>query len=229
VRTPRPVLAAAAAAALVLLPATGAAAHDDLASSAPAADSSVTDDPGVVTLDFTEALLTIGDTTDGFGLEIIDAEGLHHESGCVTVQDAQMSTPVALGGAGGYVVLWQVVSSDGHPTSGQYEFDYEPVSLDGAADGLTDSPVCGDAWAGAPDGTSTPTAAPATAAPESDAPATAAATADDDATSTPGPVGSVPTDLPWPVIVVISLVGLALIATLVVLVLRRQRGGGYGA
>ncbi|GAA2236686.1 copper resistance protein CopC [Herbiconiux moechotypicola] len=226
-------LSAAAAIGLAVVPATAALAHDDLASSSPAADSSITADPGVVTLDFTETLLTVGGTPDGgspdgFAIQVVDPEGMHYESGCVTVQDAQSSTPVALGDAGGYVVLWQVVSSDGHPTSGQFEFDYEPTTLDGAADGLTNAPVCGDAWAGDPDGTPTPTAAPATptetaAEPEATAsPTTDSAAGDPTGTAVPLVAGGA---LPWPVVVLVALVGAGLIASIIVLVLRRQRGG----
>ncbi|MDO9396675.1 MAG: copper resistance protein CopC, partial [Herbiconiux sp.] len=163
----------ALALAASLFPAASASAHDGLASSTPADGDTLTADPGSVALTFTDELLTVGGTTDGFAIQVTDPEGLHYESGCVTISGSDASTPIALGDAGGYVVQWQVVSSDGHPTSGQYEFDYEPASPDGR-EGLTQAPVCGDAWAGLPDGT--PTAAPtATPDPAASTPATAPA------------------------------------------------------
>ncbi|MGD8167800.1 copper resistance CopC family protein [Herbiconiux sp. P16] len=214
---------------LVIGSAGSASAHDALESSSPAAGDSLTTDPGLVTLGFSDELITIGDDTSGFAIQVVDSEGLHYESGCVAVQGSSIDAPIALGDAGGYVVLWQVVSSDGHPTSGQYEFDYEPSSLDGAHDGLTNSPACGEPWAGEPDGTPTPTpaAAPAPIATASTPVPTAASTDITlTATDAPGPA-SAPV-VPWPLAVLLGLVGLGVVAAIVVLVLRRNRGGGYG-
>ncbi|MCS5715267.1 copper resistance protein CopC [Herbiconiux sp. CPCC 205716] len=218
-------------------------AHDVLASAAPGDGDSITADPGSVVLGFSdELLLQPGGTTDGFAVQIVDSEGLHYESGCVTLDGTSVSAPIALGGAGGYQVLWQVVSSDGHPTSGQYGFDYEPPSLEGAHDGLTNAPTCGAPWAGEPDGTPVATtpatgsapvgAAPVEPAPATDAPADAEAPTTLQATETAGPVSGELQQpgalLPWPVIVLIVLAGLGAIAAIVVLTLRRSRGGGFG-
>ncbi|WP_440711208.1 copper resistance protein CopC [Herbiconiux sp. YIM B11900] len=223
-----------AAGALALAgPAASASAHDGLESSDPAADSSITTDPGAITLGYSDDLLALGSSTGGFALQVIDSEGLHYESGCVGLAGAQLSAPIALGDAGGYVVLWQVVSSDGHPTSGQYDFDYEPVSADGAAEGLTDAPVCGEAWAGAPDGTTpapTPVASPSASAglPTATADASAGADAPVSATQTAVPVTDDASSLPWPVVVLIVIAGLGALAAIVLLVIRRGRSGGYG-
>ena len=221
-------LAAAGVVALLVIGSAGAAsAHDALESSTPAAGDSLTTDPGLVTLNFSDDLITIGDDTSGFAVQVVDSEGLHYESGCVTVQGTSIDAPIALGLGGGYVVLWQVVSSDGHPTSGQYEFDYEPATRDGAHDGLTNSPACGEPWAGEPDGTPTPTAvAPAPVATASSPVPVATTDAVQAATDAPTPA-SAPA-VPWPVAVLLGVVGLGVIAAVVVLVLRRSRGGGYG-
>ncbi|WP_066040409.1 copper resistance CopC family protein [Herbiconiux solani] len=237
-RTPIALAATAVAALALLAPALAASAHDSLSGSTPAADASITADPGAVSLQFSDDLLAIGSDTNGFAVEVVDSEGMHYESGCVTIDGTSVSAPVALGDAGGYVVLWQVVSSDGHPTSGQYDFDYEPTDLFGAGEGLTSSPVCGDAWAGAPDGATTPAATPATAnlattTPATPAPDAAAADETTLATETAGPVtGDLQTPaegLPWPVVVLLALVGAGVLAAIVVLVIRRGRnGGGYG-
>ncbi|WP_291049311.1 copper resistance protein CopC [Herbiconiux sp.] len=224
----------AAGALVVAGPMLSVSAHDALDSSAPAADSSITADPGAVTLGFSEDLISLGSSTDGFAIQVVDPEGLHHESGCVSIAGAQVSAPIALGDAGGYVVLWQVVSSDGHPTSGQYQFDYEPTSLDGAADGLTDAPVCGEAWAGAPDGASpTPAASPSATstapAPLPTATADASGGADSPvaATQTAVPVTDNASSLPWPIVVLIVVAGLGALAAIVLLVIRRGRSGGF--
>lgn len=224
---------AVAAVGLTVLPAASASAHDDLVSSNPAADSSIADDPGVVTLAFSETLLAVGESTDGFAVQVVDPEGLHYESGCLALDGAQVTSPIALGDAGGYVVLWQVVSSDGHPTSGQFEFDYEPQSLANAADGLTQAPVCGGPWSGAPDGspTPTPTAAEPTPTATDDssvattAPSTAAAT-DPGADSGDPAAASAP--LPWYAIVLIAVAAAGALAVILVIAVRRGRGGGFG-
>nr|WP_228509078.1 copper resistance CopC family protein [Herbiconiux sp. VKM Ac-1786] len=209
-----------------------ASAHDSLASATPGDGDSITADPGSVVLGFTDELLVQpGGTTDGFAVQIVDSEGLHYESGCVTLDGSSVAAPIALGDAGGYQVLWQVVSSDGHPTSGQYGFDYEPASLEGAHDGLTNPPTCGAPWAGEPDG-ATPAAAAPTEAAATDAPAADEAPATLLATESAGPVSGelqqAGAMLPWPVIVLIVLVGVGVIAAVVVLTLRRSRGGGFG-
>jgi methionine-rich copper-binding protein CopC len=226
----RALAVAGASAALVLVPGAAASAHDDLVSSNPAADSSITDDPGNLTLEFSDALLTLGDTDDGFAVQVTDPEGMHHESGCLALDGSQVTTDIALGDGGAYVVQWQVVSSDGHPTSGQYEFDYEPQSPDNAADGLASAPVCGDPWAGAPD-EQAPVAS-STGSPTQTTTDDPVAPSGATATDTAGPVTDVADDtgagLPWPLVVVAALVGVGVIAAIIVLVVRRQRGGGYG-
>jgi methionine-rich copper-binding protein CopC len=223
----------ALALALALVPAAGASAHDALESSAPAAGESITTDPGTLSLTYSDTLMAIGETTDGFAVQVTDAEGMHYESGCVAIADSSVTTPIALGDAGGYTVTWQVVSSDGHPTSGQYEFDYSPATLDGAHDGLTDPAVCGEPWAGEPD--SAPADEPTTAAspaPVDEAgsaatPTPAAETSDSDSSS----ASAVDADLsaaalPGWAVVLIVLAGLGVLAAIVVLVLRRMRAGG---
>ncbi|MCS5723602.1 copper resistance protein CopC [Herbiconiux sp. CPCC 203407] len=225
-----PALATAAAFALALVPAAGASAHDALESSSPAAGESVTADPGTLSLTYSDTLMAIGETTDGFAVQVTDAEGMHYESGCVAIADSSVTTPIALGDAGGYTVTWQVVSSDGHPTSGQYEFDYSPATLEGAHDGLTDPAVCGEPWAGEPDGAGAPAGEPASEVPS--APAAEAGSA-----ATPSPAsdtaGAAAADLdvsaaalPGWAVVLIVLAGLGVLAAIVVLVLRRMRAGG---
>ncbi|MCS5734222.1 copper resistance CopC family protein [Herbiconiux daphne] len=226
-----------AATLAVVVPTGAASAHDDVVSSNPAADSSIDSDPGVVTLDFSEALYTSGQNPDGFAAQVIDSEGLHYESGCVAVDGAQLTAPVALGDAGAYVVVWRVASNDGHPTSGQFEFDYEPASLDGAHDGLTDAPVCGQAWAGEPDGAPTPTAAPAAPTPAATSTETTDSggttvqqtfTATETAAAVGGELQNPAAGLPVPVIVLLGVVGLGAIVAIVLIAVRRSRSGGYG-
>jgi hypothetical protein len=46
----------------------------------------------------------------------------------VSVLGATASTGAALGAAGEYTLLWQVVSGDGHPVSGEFGFTWEPAA-----------------------------------------------------------------------------------------------------
>ncbi len=134
---------------LALSTATPASAHDALETAAPAADSTVTETLSGVSLGFTEDLLVIGDDASGFAIQVTDEDDRHYESGCVTLDGPTAGTQIAPGPAGTYEVVWQVVSSDGHPTSGSYTFTYSPAEA-GPQSNHTIAPLCGDAWAGTP-------------------------------------------------------------------------------
>lgn len=161
----------AATIGLALGVATPASAHDSIVGTVPASGSTVTADPRTVSLTFSEPLLTLGGETSGFAVVVTDPAGLFYESGCMSVADTVASTKVALGVAGTYTVVWQVVSSDGHPTSGTYTFDYAPAADAIVNEGMTAAPACGEPWSGAmvtalatvpPVATSTPVPADAT-------------------------------------------------------------------
>ena len=84
-------------AALVLAGASSASAHDALESSTPAAGEVVTVDSTVVTLTYSDELLTLGGDTSAFAIQVTDASGAFHENGCVVVDGLVASTGVALG------------------------------------------------------------------------------------------------------------------------------------
>ncbi len=111
-----------------------------------------------------ETLLDLTGGADGFGLQVIDSNGRYYGDGCLAVADATLSTGASLGLAGEYTMIWQVVSEDGHPVSGELAFTWEPVDDSESTLGSLESPVCGEQ---AP--TAQPTADPthsATATPE---------------------------------------------------------------
>jgi methionine-rich copper-binding protein CopC len=130
-------LAGAASTAL----ATPAWAHDGLVSSTPAAGEVVTEVSGL-TLTFSEVLLDLGGGSNAFALRVSDVDENYYESGCITLDGSTVSSDAALGAAGEYEVLWQVVSSDGHPTSGSYSFDYQPSPGTPEASGSTSPASC---------------------------------------------------------------------------------------
>ena len=144
---------AAGAAALVLggalIPAGPASAHDRLVGSTPAADATVTAEPGTIALDFSEDLLSLDAQNSGFAIQVVNASGgTFHEDGCVTVDGTTATSRIALGTAGTYQVTWRAVSSDSHPIDGTYSFTYAPEGDTTGTPAVLAAPACGDAWAG---------------------------------------------------------------------------------
>ena len=124
--TPRPfarALAAAAAALLLttagLLVASPASAHDELTSTDPAADTSVETLPEQLTLTFSGELAADPGATE---LQVTDAEGTSLADGEPLVAGTVVTQPLAGAASGPITVLWKVVSSDGHPISGEFGF-----------------------------------------------------------------------------------------------------------
>lgn len=184
------------AAFLVLLSPLSASAHDALVSSSPAADSSVETLPSELTLTFSAKLIDGEGATE---LTVTDPAGQSVIDGTPTVEGAIVTQPLlGSGPAGEYHVVWKVVSSDGHPTSGEFSFTVTVGDEATPSDEPTTAP---------------PTAAPTTeqtAAPE--ATATTVPDAGDDAGAPSG----------W--IWVLAILVLAALALVVWLVLRRRRG-----
>lgn len=120
-RTALPALLAVLAAALLLLvPAEPAAAHDSLVSADPAADATVSALPAEITLTFSGALID-GDAATR--IEVTGPTGDTVTDGEPVVDGALVAQALRPGGpAGAYRVVWRVVSSDGHPVSGEYAF-----------------------------------------------------------------------------------------------------------
>lgn len=122
-------LAAALLAAFVFLFAwpQPAAAHDPLVESSPAADSTVETLPGELTLTFSAALIGGDGSTE---IVVTDAAGESVTDGAAELDGAMVTQPlVAEADAGQYEVLWKVVSSDGHPTSGEFAFTVTTSTL----------------------------------------------------------------------------------------------------
>lgn len=150
---------------LALASATPAAAHDSVLSSSPEPGSESAA-VSSVSLTFNDTLLDFGGANNAFAIQVIGPDGRYYSEGCVALDGSTVSVPAALGGPGEYEVLWQVVSSDGHPTSDSYTFDYAPDEATVAAAGMEAAPRCGDTVS------------------ESSAPTESAPTATDDSEST---------------------------------------------
>jgi methionine-rich copper-binding protein CopC len=118
----RALTAAAAALLLVaggLLTAAPANAHDELVSTDPAADSVLEALPDQLMLTFSGELATdVGATA----LQVTDAAGTSLADGAPVVEGTSVTQALAGAASGPITVLWKVVSSDGHPISGEYGF-----------------------------------------------------------------------------------------------------------
>ena len=185
------------AALLVLFSPLSASAHDALVSSSPAADESVETVPDVLTLTFSAKLIDGDGATE---VVVTDPSGAPVTDGDATVDGAIATQPLSGSGpAGVYHVIWKVVSSDGHPTSGEYSFTVT-VGDDAAA-------------------TDEPSAAPTTAAP------TAEQTAGPAVTSTPAPDAG-DSDGGSAAVWIVSILAVLVVAGVVVwIVMSRRRGG----
>ncbi|HKP06994.1 MAG TPA: copper resistance protein CopC [Microbacterium sp.] len=178
---------------VALAAASPAQAHDELLGSDPAADSSLDALPAQLTLTFSAE---IADDEGASVVEVTDAAGASLVAGMPAVHDNVLTQPLAGEASGAVTVLWKVVSSDGHPISGEFAFTV----------------------AGAPAPTPTPTE---TATPAPTETATPTETALPTPTVTSEPVsdeGS--TALPW---VIAGVLALALIGAVVYLLVSRSR------
>ncbi|MGP3535112.1 copper resistance protein CopC [Microbacterium sp. RD1] len=121
-----PRLVAAIAAAVLLafcavfagaLPAT---AHDQLLETDPADGAAVDALPAELTLTFSAELLSDG---GGNEVQVTAADGSALTDGPAVVDGTTLIQPLLASEASGAVsVLWRVVSSDGHPISGEFSF-----------------------------------------------------------------------------------------------------------
>lgn len=132
-------------AGLTLAVATPAQAHDELVSSYPEAGSTITGSPAEITLSFSGELIA---GMQSGAVEVITPDGQNiatdapSEDGTSITQHLAQNPPAGL-----FTVRWKVVSSDGHPISGEYTYTVAPT------DAVPSSPAA------------TPSTAPQTPAP----------------------------------------------------------------
>ncbi|WP_395245650.1 copper resistance protein CopC [Agromyces sp. MMS24-K17] len=139
-----PVLVVAAA-FLAVAPAGPASAHNSIVGTSPAADATVTEQPGEVSVTTSDVLIEIG---GGNSIDVIGPDGRHYATDCASVDTTVAWAPMALGEAGEYTVEWRVVSADGHPISGEFAFAWAPAEGQELAEG-TAEPACADLATGA--------------------------------------------------------------------------------
>ncbi|MGN7967215.1 copper resistance protein CopC [Microbacterium sp. 22179] len=191
--------AALLAAFLVLFAPLSASAHDALTASSPEADSTVDVLPAEITLTFSADLITGEGATE---VQVTDAAGSPVTDGAAVTEGPTVTQPlVAEATAGAYHVVWKVVSSDGHPTSGEYFFTVTNSTLPTTEP--TPAPTESSSSSFAPAPTATPTATPTL-------------TADDPADTASSPAWI------W-ILVVLGILVIAAGITLAVILSRRRR------
>jgi methionine-rich copper-binding protein CopC len=99
--------------------ASPAFAHDELVASDPAADSTVAELPAELTLTFSGVLI---DEAGVNAVSATDAAGTELADGTPQLDGTQVTQPLSGDSQGTITVRWRVVSSDGHPVSGEYSF-----------------------------------------------------------------------------------------------------------
>ena len=102
---------------------THASAHAELVSSTPAADEILTSAPDRVSLTFGEKLLVIsGKATNT--LEVTNSQGEIFSSEPASISGSEITTTLDSQRMvdGKYKVTYRVVSADGHPLNGNFEF-----------------------------------------------------------------------------------------------------------
>ena len=204
-RTGRAVFGAAVVAGVLALSAAPASAHNYVVDVGPAEGSVVTTQPESIFVTTNDALLDLDGTAASSGIQVsgpADAP-LYYGDGCVTVAGATAQTTAQLGAAGEYTVTWQVVSTDGHPISDDFTFDWQPGDDVPLAEGSATPPDCGGTAAETDTGVAD----------------TGADSGASDATSSESTASGGVSDVVW---IASALGAVALAVTVVLLVLRRR-------
>jgi methionine-rich copper-binding protein CopC len=118
------------AVAALVLPASPAVAHDELLGSDPAAGSTVDGLPAQISFTFSGIITTDPGASE---VSVTDASGAELAEGAPTAQDNELTQPLAGAASGPLTVLWKVVSSDGHPISGEFTFTVSGTAESSAA------------------------------------------------------------------------------------------------
>ena len=100
-----------------------AQAHDQLVDQSPKDGETMQAGVVEIKLDFNNELLNLGDSAAE--ILILNEAGEIQNPGCALVENRTASVKADLSVAGNYSVAWRVVSSDGHPISGEFSFILE--------------------------------------------------------------------------------------------------------
>lgn len=132
---------------LALAPAAPATAHSALRDQNPGDGETIVTAPAAVSLGFNEDLIDAGTA-----VTVTGTDGQQWTEGTPTVLGSELEQPLATEiPADTYTVVWRVVSADGHPIDGTFDFTVS-VGVDAPAE-----PVATETAEPAPEVTDTPT------------------------------------------------------------------------
>jgi copper transport protein len=109
-----------------------ALAHASLVGADPSPGAVLTAAPAAITLRFSEAV-----TAAGPGISVIAPSGRPVGGGTVRVAGTAMTAPFRSAGEGTYLVRWQVIAADTHPSRGQLTFSVGHASPAPAGEDLS--------------------------------------------------------------------------------------------
>ena len=152
---PATVLRRAALAGIVLVVATlsfsaaPALAHNSVVGTTTEAGSVVTEQPGSVVVTTNDNLLDLSGQGESNAMQVSGpaAAPRYYGDGCATVSGPSLTAEVQLGQPGEYTVVWQVVSTDGHPISDTFTFTWQPDATQVLNEGSATAPTCATAGA----------------------------------------------------------------------------------
>ena len=104
---------------LSIAPASPAWAHDELIGADPSVNADVGALPAQITMTFSGVLM---DEPGATQVVVTDAAGASLTDGEPTLDGTHLTQSLSGSASGPVTVTWRVVSSDGHPVSGQYTF-----------------------------------------------------------------------------------------------------------
>jgi copper transport protein len=125
---------------IFVLPASPAAAHAALVRTQPVQASVVQDAPSVVVVTFSEHVQPVQDK-----IKVIGPDGKRYDKGSATVNGSDLDIPMRSGAPHGtYVVVYRVISADGHPVGAGFTYSVVTASTNNAnadSSGRTDPTV----------------------------------------------------------------------------------------
>jgi copper resistance protein C len=128
------VFAALALAVAAVFPSQAAFAHAELETSNPEANSVVGAAPQVVSLTFGEKLMVMEGDKEANQIQVTDGAGTRVDNGDYQVTGEVLTVSLKPDQADGtYKVTYRVVSEDGHPIEGVYEFEVNGMARSGVA------------------------------------------------------------------------------------------------
>jgi methionine-rich copper-binding protein CopC len=126
-------IAAAALFFAALIPATSASAHAELETSNPEANSMIGAAPQVVSLTFGEKLMVVAGQDTANQVQVTDGANARVDNGDYQVTGEVLTVSLKPDLADDtYKVTYRVVSEDGHPIEGVYEFTVNGMARTGA-------------------------------------------------------------------------------------------------